>query len=145
MIKQSAVVEMIISRYNEMKVNNFLPLVKEINELVMYFPDYEQKQIPDRKLMYSIIGTLRYDELKSMIVGARKNRALKEEKSTDDFVYIQNELYKEIYDVMVHKSKLNIYRTSIASNGKTAFLVKKSSKLTKKESSHRNMNSSLKT
>ena len=67
-----------------------------------------------------------------MLEGARKNRALKEEKSADDFVYIQNELYKDIPEIMVHKSKLNICRTSIASKGKTAFLLKKSSKLTKK-------------
>ena len=80
MIKQSAVVEMIIPRYNEMKANNVWPLVKEINELMIYFSDYEQKHIPDRKFMCSIIDTLRYDELKTMIKGARKNRALKKRR-----------------------------------------------------------------
>ena len=70
--------------------------MKEVDELMSYFPDYEQKQLPDRKFMFSILGTLRPDELKVMVEGARKSRALKEEKPDDDFVYIENLLFKEI-------------------------------------------------
>ena len=37
-----------------------------------YFSDYEQKQLPDRKFMFSFIDTLRFDEMKAMVKGARK-------------------------------------------------------------------------
>ena len=120
---------MIIPRYNELKVINIWPLVREVNELMSYFPDYEQKQLPDRKFMFSILGTLRPDELKAMVEGARKSRALKEEKPDDDFVYIENLLYKEISSVMAQKSKLKILNVFIATKGKAAFLLKRSSKL----------------
>ena len=58
--------------------------------------------------MYSILATLRYDELKGMVDGARNNRLSNEENQDDDFVHINEELYKEIYNVMTQKSKQNI-------------------------------------
>ena len=69
-MKQSHVADTMIPRYSELKVENIWPLVKE--ELINYFSDYGQKQLPDRKFMFSIIGTLRFVEVKVMIKGARK-------------------------------------------------------------------------
>ena len=71
-MKQSHVADTMIPRYSELKVENIWPLVKEEEELINYFSDYGQKQLPDRKFMFSIIGTLRFDEVKVMIKGARK-------------------------------------------------------------------------
>ena len=98
--------------------------LKEEEELMNYFPDYEQKQLTDREFMFSIIGTLRFDELKAMVEGARKNGALNEEKNDDNFVYIEKELYNEISGVLIYKSMMKIYIISITSKGKTAFLLK---------------------
>ena len=98
--------------------------LKEEEELMTYFPDYEQKQLTDREFMFSIIGTLRFDELKAMVEGARKNGALNEEKNDDNFVYIEKELYNEISGVLIYKSMMKIYIISITSKGKTAFLLK---------------------
>ena len=103
MLKQTHVIDMIIPRYNELKVINIWSLVKEVDELMSYFPDYEQKQLPDRNFMFLIFGTLRHDELKAMVEGTRKSRVFKEEKPDDDFVYIENLLYKEISSVMAQK------------------------------------------
>ena len=104
MLKQENEVDMIIPRYNELKFINIWPLVKEVEELMSYFQDYEQKQLPDRRFMFSILGTLRPDELKVMVEGVRKSRALKEEKPDDDFVYIEDLLYKEISSIMKQKN-----------------------------------------
>ena len=110
MLKQAHVVDIIISWYNELKVINIWPLVKEVEKLMSNFLDYEQKQLPDRKFMLSIIGTLIPDELKAMVEGERKSIALKEEKPDDDFMYIENLLDKEISSVMAQKSKLKILK-----------------------------------
>ena len=107
-LKQTKVIEIVIPRYNELKVSNVWPLVSDAEDLMIYFPDYDHKQLPDRRFMYSILATLRYDELKGMVDGARKNRSLNEENQDDDFVHINEELYKEISNVMTQKSKQNI-------------------------------------
>ena len=105
MLKQNKVTEIIIPRYNEFKVGKVWSLVKEAEDLMEYFPDYDLKQLPDRRFMYSILATLRYNELKEMVDGARKNRALNEENKDEDFIHIEEELYKEISNVMTQKSK----------------------------------------
>ena len=82
--------------------------MKENEDLMNYFPDYSQKQLPDRKFMYLILATLRFDEQKGMIYGARKNRAWIEEKLNDNFIHIEKELYNEISSVMIQKNKIKI-------------------------------------
>ena len=106
MLKQSRVVEIIVPRYAELKVENIWAFVKESEELLIYFPDYSRKQLPDRRFMYTILATLCLDVLKEMIEGAKKNRARAEEKQDDNFVQIEKELYKEISSVMTQKSKI---------------------------------------
>ena len=56
--------------------------------------------------MYSILAIFRLNELKGMIEGARRNRALFEEEKDDNFIQIEKELYNEISSVMLQKSKL---------------------------------------
>ena len=105
MLKQNKVTEIIIPRYNKLKVGKVWPLVKEAEDLIEYFPDYSSKQLPDRRFMYSILATLRYNELKKKVDGARKNRALNEENKDEYFIHIEEEMYKEISNVMTQKSK----------------------------------------
>ena len=56
--------------------------------------------------MYSILATLRFDELKAMINGARKNRALAGEKQDYQFIQIEQELCKDISNVMIQKRRM---------------------------------------
>ena len=105
MLKQNEVIKIIVPRYEELKVEQVWPLVKEIDDLMLYFPDYGDKQYPDRKFMYSILGTLRFEQLKTMVEGARTNRSITEEENDDNFVHIEANLYKEISNVLTQKSK----------------------------------------
>ena len=75
-----------------------------------YFPDYEPKQLPERQFIYSNLGAFGTEELKIMVEGVRKNRALKEEKPADDFIYVEKELYDEISNVITHKVSLTYFK-----------------------------------
>ena len=138
MLKQSQVVEIIVPRYAELRVDKIWPLVNEIENLTCYFPDYSQKQQPDRKFMYSILATFRFNELKGMVEGARRNRALVEEKQDDNFIQIEKELYNEISSVILQKSKLKSSSWFVATKGKAAFLLKKDSKSERKRKQPKN-------
>ena len=89
MLKQNEVIKIIVPRYEELKVEQVWPLIKEIDDLMLYFPDYGDKQYPDRKFMYSILGTIRFEQLKTMVEGARTNRSITEEENDDNFVHIE--------------------------------------------------------
>ena len=71
------------------------------------FSRYGDKQYPDRKFMYSILVTLRFEQLKTMVEGARTNRSITEEEYDDNFVHIEANLYKEISNVLTQKSKIS--------------------------------------
>ena len=71
MLKQNEVIQIIVLRNEELKVEQVWPLIKEIDDLMLYFPYYEDKQYPDQKFMYSILGTLRLEQLKTMVEGTK--------------------------------------------------------------------------
>ena len=70
-MKNSSITEIIVPRYQELSVEQIWPMIKDFDDIAIYFPDYTEKHKPDRDYMYSILSTLRYDELKKVIVNAR--------------------------------------------------------------------------
>ena len=74
--------------------------------MARYFPDYKPNQMPERRFMYSILTTFRFDEVSAMVKNARDNRALQNSADDDILVHIEKNLYKEIQSVMTQKCKL---------------------------------------
>ena len=105
MIKQKDINTIEVPKYAELSVAKIWPLVKKADDLLLYFPDYLSKQVPDRDHMFSILWTLRFSTMEQMIADARKNRALENNENGDQFVYIEKGLFKEIDDVLSQKSK----------------------------------------
>ena len=62
--------------------------------------------MPERRFMYSILTTFRFDEVSAMVKNARDNRALQNSADDDILVHIEKNLYKEIQSVMTQKCKL---------------------------------------
>ena len=105
MLKQKEVAIIDIPKYEELSVKNIWSLVKAANDLCEYFPDYSDKQVPDRDFMFSILWTFRHDVIEKMVEDARKNRALASNENEGQFVYIQKDLFNEIANVLSQKSK----------------------------------------
>ena len=80
-------------------------MIKEVPDLMRFYPDYKDNQRPDRKYMFQILTTMRYNEVYNMLQNSRKNRALEENPSEEEFVYIKANLLKEIESVMTQRSK----------------------------------------
>ena len=86
-----------------------------------------------------LINTRGYDEFKTIIEGAWENLALKVEKSADDSATFKINFTKKYLMWWFTKVNFIFFRTSITSKIKTVLLLKKSSKITKKVSSHKNI------
>ena len=68
-------------------------LIKEVEELKVYFPDLDENQLPNCEYMYSVLSTLRNDKVNSMVLKVRKNRSI--DSKENNLVYIWNEIYEE--------------------------------------------------
>ena len=95
-------IEVVVPRFNELKVDNVWSLIREVEDINVYFPNLKEQQLPNREYMYSVLSTLRNDEVKNMICNARKNRSI-DSKKEEDLVCISNEIYEEINSVMAQK------------------------------------------
>ena len=92
-------------RFKELSVSSIWPLVKDASDLLEYFSDYQATKIPDRKYLFAILATFRFDEVKSMIVNARKLRSVSFPNDLNNLIYINKEIYDEIQNVMTQKCK----------------------------------------
>ena len=104
-MKQSKIVELHIPQYKELSVKNLWPLVKDVADLMAYFPDYKQNQYPWRVHMFAILSTLRYTDIVNMIGNARKNRSLNNEDNEEELIHISKKMYDEIEGVTSQKCK----------------------------------------
>ena len=75
-------------RYQELSVDKVWPLVREVEDLAQYFLDYKENQLPDRRFMFAILVTFRFDQLDNMIKNANKNRSLDSKDKDNELVYI---------------------------------------------------------
>ena len=96
-------IDLEVPRYEELSVDKIWGLVKNVPELMLYFPNYKVNQLPDRKHMFSILATYRYEQLNSMIEIARKNRSLERPVDDNQLVYITQSFYDEIKGVSSQK------------------------------------------
>ena len=100
-------------QYKELSVKNIWPLVKEIDDLMMFFPDYNNNQLPCRTHLYALLATLRYKEVLAMIKNARNNRAQENQDDKEELVHISKHLYEEISGVQSQKRKWTIIKLLI--------------------------------
>ena len=57
-------------------------------ELMLYFPDLEANELPDSDFMWSVLATLREDEIKKLISEVRKNSDLGNEENKQVLIEI---------------------------------------------------------
>ena len=83
-------------RYNELSVKVVWKFVKDIHELLEYFPDIDDSHLPDRSFMWGILGTLRNKEWVCLLEEARSARGKQKEESTDDLIEIHPEFLEKL-------------------------------------------------
>ena len=118
-----------VPHYPELSVGEIWCLIKEIDDITVYFPDYTSKQKPDRDYMYSVLATTRYQILKKIVENARIKRAKENDPVDDGYIFIEKSMLMEIEDVVAQKSKCYYKYFSIATKGSAHFLLKKNAKI----------------
>ena len=70
--------------------------IKEIPELLQYFPNLEKDELPDRSFIWTILSTLRYDEWKQLIWDARNARSKCDEENNGELIEIDPEFLNKL-------------------------------------------------
>ena len=128
-MKKRNLIELYIPRFREIAIEKIWPMIKDVQDLMVYFPDYKDNQMPDRNYMFQILTTMRYEQVSNMLMNARKNRALQEKVDDNELVFVNKEMMKEIESRMAQKCKFELYLISIVTKGNATFLLKRSAKL----------------
>ena len=92
-------------KYKELSTRRIWDYVKEEHELYAYFPDYTEKQCPDKDHLFSLLGALREEQLNQLIKEARKKKSIHEEPDIDEYVEVDENILKELQGIFAQKSK----------------------------------------
>jgi hypothetical protein len=80
------------------------PELKDIDYVNQYFPDFDLNEYPEREYFFNIVSTIYPDELRSVVITARKNRAVAETEDKDELIQMESSIKKEIMSVLSMKS-----------------------------------------
>ena len=94
-----------VPHYPELSVDKIWCLIKEIDDITVYFPDYTSKQKPDRDYMYLFWPQQDTRYLKKIVENARIKRAKENDPVDDGYIFIEKNMLMEIEDVVAQKSK----------------------------------------
>lgn len=96
---------LLVPKYRELSVRRVWDYVKEIPELCSYFPDYSEKQTPEKDFLFTILTALRPDALEQLVLEARKKRSVYEQPDIEEYVEMTEHIKEEIASVFNQKSK----------------------------------------
>ena len=71
--------------------------VKEVPELLKYFPDLEKDEVPDRTFLWTVLSTLRPIGWKSILEVARKIRTQQSNEDQNELI----EIYPDLLDKLI--------------------------------------------
>ena len=93
-----------IPKYKELSTNELWKLVREVEDLMIYWPDYEEGTLPGKEFIVGIISTLKPEETEILIEEARKKRSVSNEEDVKGLVSIERNIKDEIFGVLTQKS-----------------------------------------
>ena len=104
-LKNKQVIYFEIPNYPELATKNVWSKIKDNPDLMVYFPDLEDNQLPEKKFMYGVLSTLHPDAVRDMVAENMKNRAPIMEEDKGELVEVCGELKDSISCLFEMKSK----------------------------------------
>ena len=86
---------------------------------MLYMPDYNEKELPERELLYGTVNTIYQDEMKELISITRTRRATKNIAEKDKNIEISKEIYEEIENLLSFPRKDSKIFNLISNSGKS--------------------------
>ena len=75
-----------VSRYRQLEVKPVRKMIKEVPNLMSYFPDFHSSEMPDKLFMRSVVSTLRHDACREQLEKARKAMSFDSEENKNELI-----------------------------------------------------------
>ena len=85
-----------IPKYKELGVRPMWRFIKDVPDLVEFFPNLKQNELPDRAFMWDILGTKRREAWQSLLEEARKARGKNNNENTNNLIEIAPDFMKKL-------------------------------------------------
>ena len=95
-------------KYKEISVVHLWRFIKKVDELYVYFPDCLEFELSEREFLWTIISTLKPDNIKAIINQAREQRRKEAPDNSDNLIEVAPEILEKIKLVASQQSKLII-------------------------------------
>ena len=107
-MRKDKVCSLIVPRYKELRVRDIWDKIKDIEEYTVYFPDFAEKQQPERDYLIGIISSLNPEATKIIVKEARDKRSIVQKDNPGELVKITAEMQEELRKIMPQKSTILI-------------------------------------
>ena len=104
-MRQDKVTSLIVPRFKELSISKIWSMIQEIDDVMIYFPDYKPNEKPERSYLIAVISTLNPEATKEIIENARKQRAISIANDQTSLVKLTSEMWDAIRSSNLQKSK----------------------------------------
>ena len=92
-----------VPQYSELSVRKLYPYIKDSQNLNVFFPDYNNSELPERKLMISVLCTTRPNEITQLVKDSRQKRSVFENNDSTELIKVRSSIKSEIMAVVIQK------------------------------------------
>ena len=103
-------------------------MVKDIPDLMKYFPEFDENELPDRSFMWGVLFTLRRDEWVKLVDEVRKRRCQEEKENKDELIEIDQDYLNKLMAAPIYQ-KVRVFvidRIYSIAKGRVAYLLRSS-------------------
>ena len=110
-------------KFPELSVEKIWPFIKDDPELSKYFPKYKAKQMPNRDYLWTVLSTIRPDQVSNLRKEALEKRSVQNDKEIGETIKISNKWMKSLNNTIDIPSKIMNLK-SLATKGKAFHFLK---------------------
>ena len=98
---------MIVPHYKEFSISKIWNTIKEVNEIIIYFPNYKPNEKPVRSYLIVVISTINNEATKEIVAYARELRSIVVTDKQKNLVKLTSEIRQTISSSSLFKSKFS--------------------------------------
>ena len=91
-------------RYEELTVSKIWDMIKDFDDMRIYFLDFKPDELPERDYLISMISTINSEATKTIIAEAREKRSISMAGDEGSLVKVTPEFREEFRNCSFHKS-----------------------------------------
>ena len=100
---------MIVPHYKELSISKIWNIIKEVDEIMIYFPNYKPNEKPERSYHIAVINTINPEATKEIVANARELRLITVTDKQENLVKLTSEMRQTI-------SSFSLLKVSFCSN-----------------------------